>query len=98
MVRSSKGFRAGTRKKMKRGLRQKFKSNQFLQEFKAGDKVIIKTEPSSQDSIPHSRLKGKIGEVIGKRGRAYVVKVGVKKGARATKQVITRPEHLRIHG
>ena len=94
MVRSSKGFRAGTRRKLKGRLRQKFKPGGFLQEFKPGDKVIIKIEPSSQGSIPHSRMRGKIGEIVEKLGRAYMVRFKVGK---VTKKLIAKPEHLRIH-
>ena len=95
MVKSSKGLRTKARRKLRRGLRQKFKSAEFLQEFKAGDKVIIRVEPASQSNLPHLRVKGKIGEVVEKRGRSYVIRLRVGK---TIKQFITRAEHLKIHG
>jgi len=94
MVKPSKGLRRNARSRLKRGLRQKFTSGKFMQEFKAGDKVIIKIEPSSQASIPHLRTKGKIGDVIGKRGKSYAVKIRL---GGSTREVITKPEHLKLH-
>jgi len=94
MVKSSKGFRTGTRRRMKKGFKQKFKSNTFLQEFKPGNKVVIKIDSSSPKSSPHPRMKGRIGEVKGKRGQAYVVRFKV---GNVTKEVITKPEHLKLH-
>ncbi len=94
-MKSSKGFRTGTRRQLKKRFREKFKSNQFLQEFKPKDKVVIKIEPSSQKGLPHPRINGKIGEVISKRGSAYIIKV---RTGKKIKQVISRPEHLKLHG
>jgi large subunit ribosomal protein L21e len=95
MVKTSKGLKSRTRKKLKRGLRHKFKPSIFLQEFKSGDKVVINAEPSSQSSIPHTRTRGKIGEIVSRRGSSYIIKVKI---GNSTKQVITKPEHIKIHG
>lgn len=64
----------------------------YLQEFKPGEKVAIKIEPSSKGGIPHRRFQGKVGEVIGKQGDAYVLRV--KMGGKE-KNPIVRPEHLK---
>jgi len=41
--------------------------------------------------MPHPRFHGKTGEVVGKRGRAFVLKIT---DGDATKTLIALPEHL----
>jgi len=90
----SKGMRKRTRNKLKKSVRERGKVpvTRFLKEFKEGDKVLITPEPSVQKAIPHPRFFNKHGEVVGKRGNAYLVKIRDKK---AEKIIITRPVHLR---
>lgn len=61
-------------------------------QYKVGDKVHIVTNPSIHRGMPHRRFHGKTGEVIGKRGKCYVVRVllGDKE-----KILFIRPEHLK---
>jgi len=92
MAKSSSGFRTGTRRKLKRKHREKFTVEKYLQEFKAGDKVIINIDSSSPKSMPHYRYQGSIGTVKEKRGRGYVV--DVKLGNKDMK-ITTKPEHLK---
>ncbi len=92
MSKASKGLRSGTRRKLKGRVRSKFKPEKFLKEFKPGDKVIIKPDPSVQKGLPYHRFKGRMGIVDSKRGSAYLVNVKVGK---AEKTVITRTEHLK---
>lgn len=92
MVRASKGFRRGTRSRLKRARRDKFKPQKFLKEFREGENVVIKQEPSSHLGMPHPRFKGKTGIVTGKRGRAYMINL---KMGNMVKQIISRPEHLK---
>ncbi|MEF8873551.1 MAG: 50S ribosomal protein L21e [Candidatus Thermoplasmatota archaeon] len=92
-MKRSKGTRQGTRKILrkdptKRGL---IPINKALQEFEEGEKVKIKIEPSVHKGQPHRRFHGEIGEIEGKQGDAFVVKV---KDGGKTKKVITRAEHL----
>ncbi|MBN1896802.1 MAG: 50S ribosomal protein L21e [Candidatus Aenigmarchaeota archaeon] len=91
MVKSSKGLRAGTRKKFTKNLRDKFTVTPYLMEFNENDRVTVMPKPSSVSGMPHFRFKGAAGIVTGKRGTAYTVevKIGNKK-----KTVITKPEHL----
>lgn len=63
----------------------------YLREFKVGEKVIIKIDSSSQN-FPNPRHQGLIGEVIEKRGSAYIVDLPV--GKKSKKLIIT-PEHLK---
>ena len=92
MVRATRGFRSGTRRKLSKSFREKFKPSTYLKEFRPKDKVLIHQDPSSQKGMPHIRFKGKIGEILEKRGKSYVISVKLgNKGMR----VISRPEHLR---
>ena len=79
MVRSSNGTRHGTRRKMKKGLRDKFKPGRFIQAFKPGDKVIIDIDPSSHSGMPFRKYKGSMGVVRARKGRSYVLGVRVGK-------------------
>ncbi|MDT7858900.1 MAG: 50S ribosomal protein L21e [Candidatus Aenigmarchaeota archaeon] len=92
MVKKSQGFRVKTRKKLAREARYRPLITKFIQKFNIGEKVIIDQEPTSFKGMPFSRFKGMVGEIIEKRGRAYVVKVKVGK---KIKKVISRPEHLK---
>jgi len=92
MSKASKGYRSGTRMKLKGNVKNKFKPEKFLKEYKAGDKVIINHDSAVQKGLPYPRFKGKLGVVESKRGNAYVVKVKIGK---AEKTVITGPEHLK---
>lgn len=91
-MKKSKGFRSGTRKKLKKNFREKFKVTNFLQEFKPGDKVTIVLNPSSHKGMPFPRFKGKIGEVKEKRGKAFLIEI---KDGDKFKKIISRPEHLK---
>ena len=90
MVKKSKGFRAGTRKKLEQKARPAI--TRFLQDFDIGQNVVIKLEPSSHKGMPFPRFKGKMGKIVGKRGKSYVVNI---KDGNKIKQIISRPEHLK---
>jgi len=92
MVTGSKGTKSRTRRKLKKNLRDKFKPENMIQEFKAGDKVIISIDPSSVKSTPHIRFKGKIGSIKGRKGRAFVVNAYIGK---MKKEIYVGPEHLK---
>jgi large subunit ribosomal protein L21e len=92
MTTFGKGYRSGTRRKLAAPKRKKFKAEPFLQEFKPGQTVAVKQDPSAHPGMPHIRYKGMVGKVVSKRGFAYVVDImlGGKK-----KQIIAGPEHLK---
>jgi large subunit ribosomal protein L21e len=92
-VHKSKGYRHGTRKLAKKPTREKGKPNigKLLFDHEIGSQVIIKMDSSVQKSLPHKRFHGKIGTVLDKRGRGYVVSVPQ---GEAVKEIIVRPEHL----
>jgi len=66
----------------------------LLREYKAGDQVDIIIDSSIPKGQPHKRFHGKVGRIVEKRGRAYVVLVY---NGNAEKQLIVRPEHLVPH-
>lgn len=92
MVRASKGSRHSTRNKMKKGVRSKFKPEDYLAEFKPGEMVYVDHDSAAHRGMPHPFFKSYQGVVKEKRGRSYVITVRVGKG---TKQLIARPEHLK---
>ena len=92
-MRGSKGYYSGTRSLLKKPTREKGKPNigKLLQEYPVGSQVIIRMDSSVQKSMPHKRFHGKIGTVIEKRGRGYVLSVPQ---GNAIKQIIVRSEHI----
>jgi len=96
-VRKSKGYRAKTRKLLKKKPRErgKLKLGRLLCEYQPGSSVVIKIDPSVQKGMPHRRYHGRVGTVIGKRGKSYVVSVTQ---GEAVKEIIVRPEHLEPYG
>lgn len=90
MVRKSKGFRFGTRNKLKQRVRPVI--TKFLQDFTIGQNVVITLEPSSHKGMPFPRFKGKMGKIVEKRGNSYIVEI---KDGNKLKQIISRPEHLK---
>lgn len=96
-MRKSKGYRAGTRRLLKKEPRErgKMRLSKLLYEYQPGSRVVIKIDPAVQKGMPHRRYHGKVGVVIDKRGRSYVVSVTQ---GEAVKEIIVRPEHLEPYG
>jgi large subunit ribosomal protein L21e len=95
MSRSGRGFRTGTRRKLKKAHRDKFTVERYLKQFEPNQAVMIDIDPSSTKNMPHYRYKGKVGKIVRKRGRAYVVSV---KLGNKEKTLMLLPEHLRPAG
>jgi large subunit ribosomal protein L21e len=95
-MRKSKGYRRGTRKLLTKPAREKGKPKlgKLLVEHEVGSQVIVKIDSSVQKSLPHKRFHGKIGTVVEKRGRSYVVSVPQ---GDAVKEINVRPEHLEAY-
>ena len=53
--------------------------------------MVIKIDSSVQKGMPHKRFHGRIGTVVDKRGRSYVVNVSQ---GDALKEIVVRPEHM----
>jgi len=92
-MKGSKGYYSGTRSLLRKPTRAKGKPQigKLLQEYVSGSQVIIKMDSSVQKSMPHKRFHGKIGTVVEKRGRGYVVRVPQ---GEAVKEIIVRSQHL----
>jgi large subunit ribosomal protein L21e len=92
-MRKSQGYRAGTRRLLKKAPRErgKMRISKLLYEYQPGNQVVVKIDPSVQKGMPHRRYHGKIGVVVGKRGQSYVLSVAQ---GEAAKEIIVRPEHL----
>ncbi|MGQ9624034.1 MAG: 50S ribosomal protein L21e [Candidatus Bathycorpusculaceae bacterium] len=92
-MRKSKGYRAGTRRLLKKKPRErgKIKLSKLLHEYQPGTRVVIKIDSSVHKGMPHRRYHGKVGTVIERKGRSYVLSITQ---GEATKEIIVRPEHL----
>jgi len=97
MGRKAKGYRRKTRSILRRKPRERGKTglSKILCEYKPGEKVVVKIDPSVHKGMPHRRYHGKIGVIVNMRGRSYVVNVTQ---GRAVKEIIVRPEHIMPHG
>ncbi len=93
MGKKSHGLFKGSRK-LKKKVREKglYPLSRIMYEYKDNEKVLIKIDSSVHKGRPHPRFHGRIGEVIGRRGRAYIIKM---KDIKKTKYLIVTPEHLR---
>ncbi len=96
MGRKAKGYRRKTRSVLKKKPRERGKTglSKILYEYKPGEKVVIKIDPSVHKGMPHRRYHGKIGVIVNKKGRGYIVNVPQ---GNAVKEIIVRPEHMLLH-
>ncbi len=95
MVKASQGYRHRTRKVFRKRIRERGAIpplSLLLIDYKIGDKVYIVPNPAIHEALPHRRYVGKVGTIIGKRGRAYIVEVYL---GNKRKELIVVPEHLR---
>lgn len=88
----SRGIKHRTRKKLKQKAGKRPAITKFLQKFRVGEKVKILPEPASQKGMPHPRFKSKVGKVVDKCGKNYIVEI---KDGGKKKLIISRPEHLK---
>ncbi|HDN05829.1 50S ribosomal protein L21e [Candidatus Bathyarchaeota archaeon] len=92
-MKKSKGYRTRTRRLLKKKPREKGKlrMSKLLHQYQPGNHVVVKIDPSVHKGMPHKRYHGKVGTIIDKRGRSYIVSV---RQGDAVKEIIVRPEHL----
>jgi large subunit ribosomal protein L21e len=69
----------------------KLRLSKLLHEYQPGSHVVVRIDSSIHKGMPHKRYHGRVGTVLNKRGRSYVVSVSQ---GEAVKQIIVRPEHL----
>ena len=94
MVSRIGGFRRKSRKKLKKSQSQKGKISlrAYLQEFKEGDKVVLKAEPAVQKGMYFPRFHGRAGIVQAKKGKCYQVLI---KDINKEKVINVHPVHLK---
>jgi len=93
-MKRSRGFRSKSRGKLTKKVRKGMTNliTRAMQEYEEGEKVAIVIDPSVHRGMPHPRYHGITGEVVGKQGRAYIIKI---KDRKKIKHLISFPEHLR---
>ena len=93
-MRRAKGYRSRTRKLFTKTARRKGLTSlgYLLHEYVEGEKVRIHVNPSVHKGMPHRRFHGKIGTILEKRGRAYVVML---RDGDLVKKVIALPDHIK---
>lgn len=92
-LRHSKGYRNRSRKLFRKAPHEKYRGlGRLLYTYKVGDKVHIDISPESPSTAPHRRYQGKVGTILERRGRAYVVAVQV--GGKI-KKIITTKDHIK---
>lgn len=71
------GYRRKTRHLMKKSVRMRGKVSisSYMQTFNKGDRVVLKAEPAFQKGLFNLRFQGRVGIVIGKRGKCYEVEM-----------------------
>ncbi len=94
MVTRTHGFRVGTRKKLRKRIRERGKVNikRALQEFKPDETVVIDVDSAYHKGMPHKRFFGKQGKVIEKRGDSYIIRI---RDGGKYKKIICAPIHLK---
>lgn len=92
-MRRSKGFRSKTRRKLKRNTRHRITITERLKELKVGQRVALVLNPTAHKGMPHPRYFGKSGNVLCKRGKAYLVEI---RDGRKQKVLIAKPEHIKV--
>jgi large subunit ribosomal protein L21e len=92
----SKGTRRKSRSVLTKRVREKGKLglSRLLAEYEVGEKVVINIDPGIHKGMPHKRFQGKVGTVVERRGKAYVLDIPQRK---TSKLVIAGPEHVRKH-
>ena len=71
--------------------RGKIKFSEYFKELKIGDSVSIVVERALNIGFPKN-IQGRTGVVVGKRGKAYIIKIG---GRKKDKEYLIEPVHLK---
>jgi len=94
MVKRIGSSRRRSRSKFSKNPRERGKValRRFVSGFKAGERVVLKAEPSVHKGMYIPRFHGITGTVVGTQGKSYFVEIddGEKK-----KRILVRPVHLK---
>ncbi len=94
-MKHSRGRRAGTRQLLRKSPREKGfppPISRIIWPYKNGDYVAIVIDSSVHKGMPHPRFHGKTGVIIGRQGRAFIVRI---RDGGMYKKIYVLPEHLR---
>ncbi len=89
MVKRSKG-KMSKRSRLLGMTNNKLTVNELVKSFKTGDIVVIDLKVRFS-GMPHPRYRGRHGEIVGTRGKSYLVKI---KDGNAVKELIIPSVHL----
>lgn len=89
----AKGKRSLTRSRYRRNVRAKTTVNEMIKPIAVEDTVQINANSSVHNGLPHRRMDGYTGKIIGFQGNCPVVQL---KTGNKTKKIITHPVHLKI--
>jgi large subunit ribosomal protein L21e len=94
MLAKTKGYRRRTRSLLRKRPREhgKLGLSRLLHEYKPGDKTVIIIDSAVHNGMPHRRYHGRVGVIIGKKGRAFEISVSQ---GNVKKEIFVRPEHLK---
>lgn len=95
-MRHSRGYRNRGRKVLRQHPRERgYRGlSRLMYQYSVGDYVIIDIDPTFIETAPHRRYQGRVGRIIEKRGRAYVIEV---REGRKIKKIIATPDHFILH-
>lgn len=90
----SRGPRRKSRSVLTKRVREKGKLglSRLLVNYEVGDKVIINIDSAIHGGMPHKRFQGKVGTVVEKRGKAYILDIPQRK---TSKYIVAGPEHIK---
>ena len=90
----SSGPRRKSRSALTKSVRERGRLglSRLLTRYDVGDKVVVKIDSGIHNGMPHKRYQGRVGTVVERRGRAYVLEIPQTK---IVKTIIALPEHLR---
>jgi large subunit ribosomal protein L21e len=93
-MKKSKGYRSRTRKLLTKPPRRRGMEplGPLLYRYVEGEQVSVQINPSVHKGMPHRRFHGKIGTILEKRGRAYIVEV---RNGKQVKKIIALPNHIK---
>jgi len=89
----AKGKRSLTRRRYKRNVRDKTTVNQLIKPIALDDVVQVNANSAVHSGLPHRRVDGITGKVIGFQGNCPIVQL---KDGNKTKKIITHRVHLKI--
>ena len=88
------GFRRKTRQKLSKHYKTKgeISLRKFFQDFKEGDRVVLKAEPAYHKGMYYPRFHGNAGVILANQGKCYQVLI---KDGNKDKLLIVHPVHLK---